>query len=436
MNPDEVDGPDVLIVGGGPAGLSAARRLRQLGVGRVVVAERERIAGGVPRHCDHSGFGLRDLHKNLGGPRYAAALVSRAESCGARVWAETSVTGVSLDGIVDLTSPAGVFRLRPRALVLATGARERPRHARLIPGDRPRGVFTTGQLQQWVHLHHLPVGQRALVIGAEHVSFSAMLTLRQAGVDTVALVTEQPRHQTLPAFALAGRVLYRVPVWKGTRVVSIVGRSVVEGVELEDLGSGRRRTIDVDTVVFTGDWVPDNELARLQGLEVDPATRGPRTAADGTSSSPGVFAVGNLVHPVETADVAALNAVQAAGAVHGWLERSAGGGSGGGSEALGTPHRSPGHSVPVIASGVLRWVWPNLVFPGAAGPHGGPWGQTLLRTEHFTDERSVVVQQGDHVLGRYRLRRGTPNRSLRIPGDWQGRVQAFAPVVVRLGESR
>lgn len=249
----------------------------------------------------------------MSGPAYARRLTRLAADSGARLSLETTVTRVDPSGAVSLVSPSGLAELHPRVVLLATGARERPRSARLVPGDRPAGVFTTGQLQQWVHSHHLPVGRRAVVVGAEHVSFSAALTLREAGVETAAIVTDLPRHQTLGAFALASRALLRIPLLTSTRVVAVHGRGRVSAVEFEDRISGRRRTIGVDTVVFTGDWVPDHELVRRAGTRMDPATKGPLTDGGGQTSVIGIVAAGNLVHPAETAGSAALGGRRVAG---------------------------------------------------------------------------------------------------------------------------
>src|SRR5947207_15026573 len=166
------DGP--VIIGGGQSGLAAAIELRRLGVGPVTVIEREREAGGIPRHSDHTGFGLRDLRAVLSGPRYAERYRELAAEAGADVVAETMVTGWEGNRRLKLTGPDGRSEIEPPAVVLATGCRERPRSARLIPGSRPAGVMTTATLQQLVHLRGEKVGRRAVVVGAEHVSFSAV----------------------------------------------------------------------------------------------------------------------------------------------------------------------------------------------------------------------------------------------------------------------
>lgn len=172
---------DVLIIGGGPAGLTAAASLAPRVGGAVLVLDREAAAGGIPRHSDHLGYGIRDLRTFISGPAYARRLVDNAVRAGANVRTRAMVTGWADDRTVEVTSPEGRRQVSARVILLATGARERPRPARLVPGDRPAGVYTTGELQNLVHLHRGTPGTRAIIVGAELVSWSAALTLRKAG---------------------------------------------------------------------------------------------------------------------------------------------------------------------------------------------------------------------------------------------------------------
>lgn len=324
---------DVVVVGGGPAGLSAAIELRRRGAGRVIVYERELQPGGVPRHTAHLGYGLRDLHRITTGPRYAAALTRRAERAGVEIEVGRAVRSFGA-GTVATTGPGGPNAVTAGAVLLATGVRERPRAARLVPGDRPAGVLTTGALQQFTALHHQRVGSRAVIVGAEHVSFSAVLTLRHAGCEVVAMTTPLPRHQTYAPLALATARRHRVPVLTGVDVAEIVGRSRVEAVILTD---GTR--LACDTVVFTGDWVPDHELARTGGLPMAAGSKSPIVDTGWRTEQRGVFAIGNLVHPAETADVCALDGRAVATHVMDWL-------------ALG---QWPDAVVPIAATSPLRW---------------------------------------------------------------------------------
>jgi thioredoxin reductase len=402
-----MSGGPVVVVGGGPAGLAAAVELRRRGVRDVVVLEREPEAGGIPRHAKHAGFGLRDLRRPLSGPAYARRWVELAGDAGVEVLEETMVTGWGGGAsALYFTSPRGRSTLEPAAVVLATGCRERPRSARLVPGSRPAGVMTTGMLQQLVYLRGLPAGRRALVVGAEHVSFSAILTLAHGGADTIALTTELPRHASVAAFRVGARLRYRVPVWTRTQVTAIHGRPRVEQVELTDLDTGRVRTVGCDTVVFTADWIPDHELAVMAGLELDPATRGPAVDPALRSSRPGVFAAGNLLHGAEQADVAALSGRHAAAGVVRYLE----------------DREWPRQRAPIVCEPPLGWIAPNVA-PREVGPRDAPpRGRFALRAHEFLRAPRVEIVQGDTVLWSGRLARLMPGRSTRIPHGWTARV--------------
>lgn len=391
------DGP-VVIVGGGPAGLAAAIELRRRGVGEVVVVEREAEAGGVPRHARHQGFGLRDLRRPLSGPAYARRYVESARAAGVELLTETMATGWAAGGL-EITSPRGRATLTPAALVLATGCRERPRSARLVPGSRPAGVMTTGMLQQLVYLQGRPAGRRALIVGAEHVSFSAILTLAHGGARAVALTTEHARHQTVAAFRLGARARYRVPLLTRARVSGISGRERVEEVELTDLDSGRRRIVACDTVIFSADWIPDQELAVLASIELDPLTRGPAVDPGLHTSRPGVFAAGNLLHGAEQADVAALDGRHVATSVMRYL------GSG----------EWPEPRVTVACEPPLGWIAPNVLSPGAGLP---PRGHFALRAHEYVRAPGIEVRQGERMLWNGRLPRVMPGRSARLSAKW------------------
>ena len=406
---------DVLVVGGGPAGLAAAVALRRGGAGRVLVVDREERVGGVPRHTDHLGFGMRDLRRVLTGPGYADAWTRRAVAAGVELWAPATATGFAGPGAVDLTAPDGRHTVRARALLLATGCRERPRAARLVPGTRPAGVLTTGTLQQLVHLHGERVAGRALVVGAEHVSFSAAHTLARAGAEVAALVTEEPRHQSFALLRALVGLGHRLPVLTSTKVAAVRGRARVEAVELTDLRSGATRMLPCDLMVFTGDWIPDHELTRLGGLAIDPGTRGPRVDEALRTSAPGVFAAGNLLHGAATADVAALGGRHAAGAV---LDFLAGG-------------AWPERAVDLVCAPPLRWVAPNRVADPRRSP---PPGRLLLRVDGFHRARMEARQDGRLLwAGRRRL---VPNRALHLPAGWLRRVDpSGGPVILALGHA-
>ncbi|MER5358472.1 FAD-dependent oxidoreductase [Streptomyces sp. NPDC002785] len=389
--------PDVLIIGAGPAGLTAAAELAHRGAGHILVVDREHQAGGIPRHSDHTGYGLRDLRRVMSGPAYARHLVERATTAGAEIRTRTMVTGWADDNTVDVTSPDGRYRIRPKALVLATGARERPRTARRIPGDRPHGVYTTGQLQNLVHLHHQPVGKRAVIVGGELVSWSAAVTLREAGCTPALMISQYPRAESYSAFNTAGRTVLRVPVATRTRVTRVIGKGRCQAVEIEHLDTGKRRTIECDTVVFTGDWIPDHELVRSAGITLDTGTLGPLTDTALRTSRPGTFAVGNLLHPVDTADVAALDGKHVAQQVIDHLH--------------GRPQPTGG--VRLLAEAPFRWVAPQILRPNDPAPARG---RLLLWTDEFVRFPKVTVRQDGRTVTRRTLAwPAAPGRVFRIP---------------------
>ena len=394
---------DALVVGAGPAGLAAATALRDGGAGHVVVLDREDEAGGTPRLCEHTGFGLRDLRRVLSGPAYARRWVERAATSGVDIRTRSMVTAWAAPRRAEVTGPDGLLEVDARTVVLATGARERPRAARLVPGTRPSGIFTTGQLQQWVHRQHLPLTGRALIVGAEHVSYSAVLTLREAGVRPLALVTDLPHTQTFRAFDLATRVGLHVPVWTRSAVTGVIGRDRLDGVLVRG-PDDTERIVAVEVLVFTGDFIPDNELARLAHLSMDPGTKGPGCDGDGATSAPGVFAAGNLVHPAETADVVARRATAVGRAAAAWLRDG--------------DRRPAGPVVRLRVADPLLWVAPNLAVPGRAGTE-----PLLVRTRVFLDRPRLDVTQGGRLLRSFRPRRMIPNRSHALPSNWLRLVQ-------------
>ncbi|MFJ6071411.1 NAD(P)/FAD-dependent oxidoreductase [Streptomyces sp. NPDC093065] len=404
---------DVLVVGAGPAGLTTAARLARTGV-RVEVLEREQSPGGVPRHCAHRGFG--SWPHALTGPVHARLLAESAVRAGADV--RTGVTALDWAGPRTLTTvgPRGAETLAARAVVLATGARERPRAARLVPGTRPAGVYTTGELQQAVHLHGQHIGTRAVIVGAEDVSHAAADTVRAAGAEVAALLTELPRAPAGRIRTLDARLGHGTPVLTGTTVTELLGRGRLTGVRVRHR-DGRTATLRCDTAVFTGDFVPDHELARRGALTLDPATRGPAVDGSLRTSRPGVFAVGSVLHAVESAATAAREGAHTATAVRDWFT------DGTTADPTDPTHRThPTHpywpaGVPLVVGPPLLRVAPNRVTPADRLPY-------LLRTAVPLTRPVLYVTQDGRLLHRERfhLTTAVPHRPLTLTARWTHRV--------------
>ncbi|MFE9857272.1 FAD-dependent oxidoreductase [Streptomyces sp. NPDC005780] len=396
---------DVLVVGAGPAGLGAAAELAASGVRRVEVLEREQTAGGIPRHCHHTGFGSSRPSGGTDGPEYARRCTAAATRAGATLRTGITVTGWAGPLTLDATGPGGLERITAHAVVLATGARERPRSARLVPGTRPAGVYTTGELQQAVHLHHQHIGTRAVIIGDEPVSIAAAATLRTAGVEVVARVTDRP--PALPA-ALGSR--HGAPLLTRTTVTGLTGRGRLTGVTVRHQ-DGRTTTLPCDTVVFTGDWIPDHELARRGDVPLDPGTRGPAYDAAYRTHAPGVFAAGNLLHAVESAGTAAAEGRALAAPVRRHLTTG------------GWPAGRPALAV----AAPLEWIAPNLLCPDGDRPLNNRF--TLRTLRPLTAPLLLARQDGRELYRRRLLRPARPGRPFHLPADWLDRADPHGGTV-------
>jgi len=397
---------DVLIVGAGPAGLASAIELKRQGIARVTVVDREPEAGGMPRLCHHTGFGLWDFHRVYTGPRYARRYVQLAQDAGVEIRTATTITGWESKQALTTTSPQGTGVIAARAIMLATGVRERPRAARLTPGYRPRGIFTTGSLQRFVDEQKLPVGKRAVIVGAEGVSLSAFMTLTGAGLNVAAFVTDLPRDQMYFPYA-PGKwwlvdLLHHTPIRTSTRIQRILGRFRVEGVEVVN-AAGEKEAIPCDTVVFTGDWIPEYEVARSGGLLIDSGTLGPQIDGQFRTSLPGVFAAGNLLHGAETAATSAMEGRFAAGHIADFLQGRA----------------WPQRRLPLLTESPIAWVFPNSI---SAGDEPSQLKRVSFRVDRFVNDATVQVRQGKKTLHTQHFNHLLPNETMRLSGRWLAQV--------------
>jgi NADPH-dependent 2,4-dienoyl-CoA reductase/sulfur reductase-like enzyme len=286
---------DVAIIGGGPAGVAAALTLKRRGVRRVVILEREEVLGGVPRHCGHPPFGLREFGRVLTGPAYARRLRAAAEKAGVEVLLRHSVVRLRPSGVLDVATPEGVMELRALRVLLAMGARESPRSARLVGGDRPLGVLNTGALQAHIYLQGTVPFRRPVVVGTELVSLSTLATCRGHGIRPVAMLEQGKRAVARWPLTLAPRLM-RIPLHYGAEIAEICGGARVESVKLRD-----GREIICDGVLLTGCFTPEASLARMGHLVVDAGSGGPLADQYGRCSDGAYFAAGNVLRGIETA---------------------------------------------------------------------------------------------------------------------------------------
>jgi NADPH-dependent 2,4-dienoyl-CoA reductase/sulfur reductase-like enzyme len=290
---------DVAIVGGGPAGIAAALALRSRGVQRVTILERETDVGGVPRHCGHPPFGMREFGRVLTGPAYARRLAEAARQAGVEIRTGLSVTALRPEARLDATTAAGPVEIAAGRVVLATGARESSRAARLISGDRPVGVITTGTLQHEVHIEKMLPFRCPVIVGTELVSLSAVATCRKAGIRPVAVVEAADRPTARRPLDLFPRLL-GIPMHYRATIAEIRGRGRVEAIAIR-LADGSMCEIACDGVLLTGRFTPEAALVRPSHLVLDDGSGGPAIDQFGRCSDPSYFAAGNLLRPIETA---------------------------------------------------------------------------------------------------------------------------------------
>jgi thioredoxin reductase len=290
---------NVAIIGGGPAGLSAAIELKKRGVSRVAVLDREPHAGGIPRHCGHLAFGMREFKRILTGPDYARRLVQAAQDAGAEIYTVVTVAEARPGGELLIITERGTGKISADRIIYATGVRETPRSARLISGNRPQGIMNTGALQSMVYLKNRKPFNCPVIIGTELVSFSAIMTCRHARIRPVAMIEEAPQVTARWPSSLYPRFI-GIPLLLDTHIAAIEGDAKVSAVVVQK-ADGRQRRIDCDGVLLTGKFTPEASLASCGHLAVDPGTGGPAVDQYGRCSDPAYFATGNILRPVETA---------------------------------------------------------------------------------------------------------------------------------------
>lgn len=334
---------DILIVGAGPAGLAAATELAPHF--RVLVLERERQPGGIPRHCGHYPFGIREFHRLMKGPDYARALVDRALEAGVEIRTGVDVTALHSGPEVTATGDKGITRITARRVLLATGVRESSRAQRLLGGTKPGGVLPTGALQGMVYLEGRRPFHRPVILGTELVSFSAIMTCASAGIRPLAMIEQADQAVARWPTSLYPR-LRGVDLRLSTSLVAIEGREQVEAVILD--GPKGRERIETDGVIISGKFRPEAALVANSHLVRDSGTKGPRIDNLGRCSDPAFYAAGNLLRPVETAGWCWAEGRTIGRAILADLEGE-----------------QRGSAEPVNVEGeALSWVMPQMVGPG------------------------------------------------------------------------
>ena len=349
-------GKDVVVVGGGPSGLAAAVRLAELGY-RVAVVESGDELGGILVQCIHDGFGTEIFGKALSGPEFAGIFVEKLEELGAEAWTRTHVMRVRPESgswVLTAVSPKGVLRLSCKALVYATGCRERTPFEIRVGGTRPAGVYTAGLVQRLVNLYGVLPGRRVLIVGGGDVGMIVARHLYLEGAEELLIVFPEPWFAGLPRNVQQCVLDFGIPFRPRTIVKEIVGKERVEGAILVRVDEkwkpieGTEEFYPCDAVVFSVGLVPNASQLEELGAEIDPRTRGPVVNEYFETTLKGVFAVGNLLTPFDYVDDAVETAFIAAEGVSKYL-------SGEARKEKPVPLR-PGPNVRLLVPHRVEWV--------------------------------------------------------------------------------
>lgn len=300
---------DVIVVGGGPAGLAAALEAAKEGAGKVLILERNNELGGILNQCIHNGFGLQFFKEELTGPEYAGRFIDKLADAGVEVMLGAMVLDVSADKTVHAMSREhGYMQLRAKSVVLNMGCRERTRGAIAIPGDRPAGVFTAGAAQLYMNIEGYMVGKRVIILGSGDIGLIMARRMTLEGATVLACVELMPYSNGLNRNIVQCLNDYDIPLYLSHTIVDIKGDKRVEQVVVAKVDEkrnpipGTEITFDCDTVLLSVGLIPENELSRQAGVEIDRRTNGPVVYENMETSIPGVFASGNVVHVHDLVD--------------------------------------------------------------------------------------------------------------------------------------
>mgnify|MGYP005842903973 CR=1 FL=1 len=305
---------DVLIVGGGPAGLAAAVRLYRKGIHNILIVEREKQLGGILRQCIHDGFGLTRFKTTLSGPEYAQRFIDEVEELGIPYITDATVLEVAEDRTVTAATRRGLKVWRAKSVILTMGCRERTRGALGIPGERPAGVFTAGVAQAYINLYNVMPAKEVVILGSGDIGMIMARRLTLEGAHVQAVFEIQPYPSGLPRNIEQCLNDYGIPLYLSHTVTDIYGRARLEAVTVSQVDErlrpipGTEERVECDTLILSVGLIPAGDIANGSGLAVDGRTRGAFVDEHYQTSIPGVFAAGNVLHVHDLVDFVSMEA--------------------------------------------------------------------------------------------------------------------------------
>ena len=309
---------DIVIVGGGPAGLAAAVSAKKAGTDSILIIERDKELGGILNQCIHNGFGLHTFKEELTGPEYAYRFIEQVYDLGIEYKLDTMVMDISHDKVVTaMNRTEGMFQIQAGAVILAMGCRERPRGALNIPGYRPAGIYSAGTAQRLVNMEGYMPGREVVILGSGEIGLIMARRMTFEGA-TVKVVAElMPFSGGLKRNIVQCLDDYGIPLKLSHTVVDIEGKERVKAVTIAEVGPdmkpipGTEERYTCDTLLLSTGLLPENELSRGAGVEMNPVTSGPIVNEILETNIPGVFACGNVLHVHDLVDYVSEEATRA-----------------------------------------------------------------------------------------------------------------------------
>lgn len=300
---------DLVVIGGGPAGLAAAIEAKHNGVKDILVIERDRELGGILQQCIHNGFGLHVFKEELTGPEYAERFIDELEAMEIEYKLDTMVLDIQGDkSVTAMNTTDGLMQINTKTIILAMGCRERTRGEIAIPGYRPAGVFNAGTAQRYLNMEGYMVGKKVVILGSGDIGLIMARRMTLEGAEVLAVAELMPFSGGLMRNIVQCLDDYDIPLKLSHTVTSIKGKDRVEGVVIQEVDeklrpiAGTEVEYECDTLLLSVGLIPENELSKEAGVDLDRSTSGPVVTESMETSIPGIFACGNVVHVHDLVD--------------------------------------------------------------------------------------------------------------------------------------